>query len=100
MKKKDFNNTPGGVPVPLLNVQLRDHALRHLSTRASRLVGMLVIAAAVFVASCGAAPLGLGFAMAGAVMDSRAEFCDATALNTGAAGTYLIGNVMDLSVVR
>lgn len=35
-----------------------------------------------------------------AIMDSRAEFCDATALNTGAAGTYLIGNVMDTSVAR
>lgn len=36
----------------------------------------------------------------GAIMDARAEFCDATALNTGAAGTYLIGNVMDASVAR
>lgn len=48
-----------------------------------------------------AAALGFGgLAMAGAIMDSRAEFCDATALNTGAAGTYLIGNVMDASVAR
>lgn len=29
------------------------------------------------------------------IMDKRNEFCDATALNTGAAGTYLIGNVID-----
>lgn len=30
------------------------------------------------------------------ILDERAEFCDATALNTGAAGSYLIGDVMDL----
>lgn len=30
------------------------------------------------------------------IMDKFNEFCDATALNTGAAGTYLIGNVIDL----
>lgn len=30
------------------------------------------------------------------ILDSRLEFCDATALNTGVAGTYLIGNVIDL----
>jgi len=30
------------------------------------------------------------------LMDERNEFCDATALNTGGAGTYLIGDVMDL----
>lgn len=30
------------------------------------------------------------------ILDERGEFCDATALNTGAAGTYLIGDVMDL----
>lgn len=29
-------------------------------------------------------------------MDERSEFCDATALNTGAAGSYLIGDVIDL----
>lgn len=29
------------------------------------------------------------------IIDSRTEFCDATALNTGAAGSYLIGNVID-----
>jgi hypothetical protein len=28
-------------------------------------------------------------------MDSRNEFADATALNTGAAGSYLVGNVID-----
>jgi hypothetical protein len=33
-------------------------------------------------------------------MDTSVEFCDATALNTGAAGTYLIGNVVDLVKVR
>jgi hypothetical protein len=31
-----------------------------------------------------------------AILDERAEFCDATALNTGAAASYLIGDVMDL----
>ena len=30
------------------------------------------------------------------ILDERNEFCDATALNTGGAGTYLIGDVMDL----
>jgi hypothetical protein len=30
------------------------------------------------------------------ILDERAEFCDATALNTGAAASYLIGDVMDL----
>lgn len=34
------------------------------------------------------------------ILDERAEFCDATSLNTGAAGIYLIGDVMDLTVVR
>lgn len=30
------------------------------------------------------------------IIDDRLEFCDATALNTGAAGTYLLGDVVDL----
>lgn len=30
-------------------------------------------------------------------MDERSEFCDATALNTGGAGSYLIGDVIDLN---
>lgn len=34
------------------------------------------------------------------ILDERAEFCDATALNTGAAGTYNIGDIMDMSVAR
>ena len=34
------------------------------------------------------------------IMDERTEFCDATALNTGAAGTYNIGDVIDLEVAR
>lgn len=29
------------------------------------------------------------------ILDERNEFCDNTALNTGAAGTYLIGDVID-----
>lgn len=33
------------------------------------------------------------------IFDSRVEFCDATALNTGGAGTYLLGNVVDLGGV-
>lgn len=32
------------------------------------------------------------------ILDDRTEFCDATALNTGAAGSYLIGDVVDLGV--
>jgi hypothetical protein len=31
------------------------------------------------------------------IMDERAEFCDATALNTGAPGGYLVGDIMDIS---
>lgn len=30
------------------------------------------------------------------ILDERLEFCDATSLNTGAAGSYLIGDVIDL----
>lgn len=30
------------------------------------------------------------------IHDERTEFCDATALNTGAAGSYLLGDVIDL----
>lgn len=29
------------------------------------------------------------------ILDERSEFCDATALNTGVAGTYNIGDVID-----
>lgn len=34
------------------------------------------------------------------ILDNFGYFCDATALNTGAAGTYLIGSQIDLSVAR
>ena len=34
------------------------------------------------------------------IIDKRTEFCDATALNTGAPGTYLIGNQIDLGTAR
>lgn len=30
------------------------------------------------------------------IIDDRLEFCDATAMNTGGAGTYLVGDVIDL----
>lgn len=33
------------------------------------------------------------------ILDERNEFCDATALNTGAAGSYLLGDVIDLGAV-
>lgn len=33
------------------------------------------------------------------ILDERLEFCDATALNTGAAGSYLLGDVIDLGAV-
>lgn len=32
------------------------------------------------------------------ILDERAEFLDSTALNTGAAGTYLIGDVYDTGI--
>ncbi|MDT8419350.1 MAG: hypothetical protein RQ754_02875 [Desulfuromonadales bacterium] len=38
--------------------------------------------------------------MAGMILDERLEFCDATALNTGGADTYLIGDVIDLGTAR
>jgi len=34
------------------------------------------------------------------ITDERLEFCDATACNTGAAGTYNLGDIIDSSVVR
>ena len=33
------------------------------------------------------------------ILDERGEFCDATAANTGGAASYLIGDVVDLTVV-
>lgn len=33
------------------------------------------------------------------ILDERTEFCDATALNTGAAGNYLLGDQIDLGAV-
>ena len=33
------------------------------------------------------------------ILDKRNEFCDAVALNTGAAGTYLVGDQIDLGAV-
>lgn len=34
------------------------------------------------------------------ILDSRNEFCDAVALNTGAAGTYLIGSQIDTGLAN
>ena len=34
------------------------------------------------------------------ILDEKLEFCDATALNTGAAATYNIGDVIDLGTAR
>lgn len=34
------------------------------------------------------------------ILDKRGEFCDGVALNTGAAGVYLLGNQIDLGVAR
>ncbi len=34
------------------------------------------------------------------ILDERNEFCDAVSLNTGAAGTYNIGDIIDLGVAR
>lgn len=33
------------------------------------------------------------------ILDERTEFADALALNTGAAGTYLLGDVIDLGTI-
>lgn len=35
-----------------------------------------------------------------AIMDERLEFLDANAINTGGAGTYLLGDVIDLEIAR
>lgn len=32
------------------------------------------------------------------ILDERTEFCDATAANTGVAGSYLLGDVLDTSI--
>lgn len=34
------------------------------------------------------------------ILDERTEFCDATALNTGAPGTFVLGDQIDISVSR
>lgn len=34
------------------------------------------------------------------IFSKRTEFCDATALNTGGAGTYLLGDQVDLGTAR
>lgn len=34
------------------------------------------------------------------ILDKRNEFCDATALNTGAPGTFTVGDQIDLQAVR
>lgn len=34
------------------------------------------------------------------ILDKRNEFCDAVSLNTGAAGTYNIGDIIDLGAAR
>lgn len=34
------------------------------------------------------------------ILDERLEFLDANAINTGGAGTYLLGDVIDLQVAR
>lgn len=34
------------------------------------------------------------------ILDERTEFCDATSLNTGGAGSYLLGDQIDMSVAR
>lgn len=34
------------------------------------------------------------------ILDDRLEFCDAVSLNTGGAGTYNLGDIIDLSVAR
>lgn len=34
------------------------------------------------------------------ILDDKLEFCDAVSLNTGAAGTYNIGDIIDLGVAR
>ena len=34
------------------------------------------------------------------ILDKLNEFCDAVSLNTGAAGTYLLGDQIDLTVAR
>lgn len=89
------NDSPMG---PVLSLQMQGHALRHLTAKASRFCGLLVMAAMVLLASCAGLPA-LGPVMAGTIMDERTEFADAVSV-AAAAGTALIGDVIDISVVR
>jgi len=56
-------------------------------------VGMLVFQDAEAIAGV------LPFLGAGMILDARAEFCDATAVNTGGVASYLLGNVYDTGAV-
>lgn len=61
---------------------------------------MLVAAAPGPVAKIATILLGGGMFALGMIMDSRVEFCSATALSTAATGLAAIGNVVDLTVAR
>lgn len=60
----------------------------------------LAVVCAVYGVSAAMALIASGALVFGMILDERTEFGDALALNTGAAGTYLIGDVIDLGVGR
>lgn len=72
------------------------------AVRMSLWLGVIALLAAILPHSPeGLSVLGLGVPLLGGmILDERTEFADATALNTGAAGKYLVGDVIDLSVAR
>lgn len=66
--------------------------------RGAALVAFLALFAAFLpLGEQGLVATGMGsLLLGGMIMDELLEFCDATALNTGAADTYLIGDVINL----
>jgi hypothetical protein len=63
-------------------------------------VAVLAVVLATILPVKADALVGAGLAFAAVIMDSTAEFCDATALSTAGTGLALVGNVMDLTKVR
>lgn len=75
---------------------------RRVAMAALAIVALLiVVAVAGYGVSGMVQALGLltGVTVFGMVLDSRCEFCDATALSTAGTGLALVGNVMDLTLV-
>lgn len=75
---------------------------RRVATVALAIVALLIVVAVAGYGVSGmvqAVGLLTGVTVFGMVLDSRCEFCDATALSTVGTGLALVGNVMDLTLV-